>query len=71
MSSGGQSKCQIYAKNYGGTEKIGAVPTSDIGWMRVTIDNIQVTNGKCEIGLYTIANANNWVNIDQIIFRKK
>lgn len=71
MSSGGQSKCQIYAKNYGGTEKIGAVPTSDIGWMRVTIDNIQVTNGKCEIGLYTIANANNWINIDQIIFRKK
>ncbi|BBF43144.1 putative galactosidase [Lachnospiraceae bacterium KM106-2] len=70
MSSGGQKTCQIYAKNYGGSEKNKAIPTSDTGWNIVKIDNIKVTNGQCEIGLYTIANANNWVNIDHVILRK-
>ncbi len=71
MSSGGQSTCQIYAKNYGGSELVKAVPTSDTNWNRITIDNIQVSNGKCEIGLYAVANANNWCNLDDVIFRKK
>lgn len=71
MSNAGQNTCQIYAKNYGGEEKIGALPLSDIGWNKVEIDNIVVSNGQCEIGLYAVANTNDWCNIDQMIFRKK
>ena len=70
MSSGTQDIEQLYAKNYGGNELISKLPISDIGWNKVTIDNIKVTNGKCEIGLYTIANAGDWLNIDNIMFRK-
>ena len=70
MSSGTQDIAQLYAKSYGGNELISKLPISDIGWNKVTIDNIKVTNGKCEIGLYTIANAGDWLNIDNIMFRK-
>lgn len=71
MSNGSQDVCHIYAKNYGGAEKTTAVPVSDISWNKIMIENIEVTNGQCEIGLYTKANANDWVNIDLIMFRKR
>lgn len=71
MSNGGQKVCQLYAKNYGGEEKDTAIPVSDINWNKVTVDNIEVTNGQCEIGMYTEANAGDWVNIDLVMFRKR
>jgi len=71
MSNGGQNTCQIYAKNYGGSEVNAKVPVSDINWNKVTVDGIKVTNGQCEIGLYADANGGDWCNIDHIIFRKK
>lgn len=70
MSSGTQDIAQLYAKSYGGKELISKLPISDIGWNKVTIDNIKVTNGTCEIGLYTIANAGDWINLDNVMFRK-
>lgn len=71
MGNGGQKVCQLYAKNYGGTEKTAAIPVSDINWNRVEISEIEVTNGQCEVGIYTEANANDWVNIDLVMFRKR
>lgn len=71
MSNNAQTTCQLYAKNFGSTELNQRLPLSDIGWNKVVIDNIVVTNGQCEIGLYTVANANDWCNIDQVILRKK
>lgn len=71
MSNGSQNTCQMYVKNYGGSEMTQAIPLSDINFNKVTIDNIQVTNGQCEIGFYTDANAGDWCNIDQVIFRKQ
>lgn len=70
MTNANQKVCQLYAKNYGGEEKKQALPISDIGWNKVTIDNIKVTNGQCEVGIYTIANAGDWCNIDYVSFRK-
>lgn len=69
-SGGGQSKCQIYAKSYGGNELDTNVPLSDTGWVKVQIKNIKVTNGTCQIGLYTVANAGNWCSADNFILRK-
>lgn len=63
-SSGGQSTAQIYVKNYGGTELDAAINTSISSWTQITIPNIQVTNGKAQIGLYSVANAGNWVRVD-------
>lgn len=70
-SSGGQKVCQLYAKNYGGEELNTAVPVSDLNWNLFVIDNIEVTNGHCEVGVYTVANAGNWANLDVAMFRKK
>lgn len=70
MTNGDQNTLQLYAKNYGGPELNTTIETSDINWNVFTIDNIVVTNGTCEIGIYTIAGANDWVNLDKVIFRK-
>lgn len=70
MSGGGQKRLQLYAKNYGGEEMISAIPKSDVNFNLCTLQNICVTNGQCEIGIYTEAEAGNWCNLDQISFRR-
>jgi arabinogalactan endo-1,4-beta-galactosidase len=67
---GKQKVCQLYAKSYNGNEMNAPLPISDTGWSKVTVSNIKVTNGQCEIGLYTEAGANDWCNIDHVMFRK-
>lgn len=70
MSNGEQDTLQLYAKNYGGDELTTAITTSDINWNIFTIDEIEVTNNTCEIGVYGVANANDWCNLDNIMLRK-
>lgn len=65
QSSGGQTTCQLYAKNFGGAEKNVNLPVTST-WAQVQITGIQVTNGQCEIGLWSDANANNWSNLDNV-----
>ncbi|AHJ99517.1 glycosyl hydrolase 53 family protein [Hymenobacter swuensis] len=65
QSSGGQTACQLYAKNFGGAEKNVNLPVTST-WAQVQITGIQVTNGQCEIGLWSDANANNWCNFDNV-----
>ncbi|MFC3800056.1 family 43 glycosylhydrolase [Cohnella sp. GCM10012308] len=69
-SSGGQSTAQIFVKNYGGSEIDAAINSSIGSWTQVTIPNIQVTNGSAQIGVYSVANANNWVRVDDWSFIK-
>lgn len=71
MTNAGQRVNQLYAKNYGGEEMNQTLPVSDLGWNKVVIDNIKVTNGQCEIGVYSVANGGDWCNIDHMILRKK
>lgn len=71
MTNAEQDICQLYAKNYGGDEVNQTLPISDIGWNKVVLDNIKVTNGQCEVGIYTVANGGDWCNIDHVSFRKK
>lgn len=70
MTNGKQKKLQLYAKNFGGAEKNTQITTSDVNWNMFTVDEIEVTNGRIEIGVYTVANANDWCNIDNISLRR-
>ena len=56
---------QLYIKNYGGSEQNLSLKDSST-WKTYTIDNIQITNGQCEIGIYVNASANKWLNIDNV-----
>lgn len=71
MTNADQTVNQLYVKNYGGEEMNQTLPVSDLGWNKVVIDNIQVTNGQCELGIYSIANGGDWCNIDNVMLRKK
>lgn len=42
----------------------------DINWNIFTIDEIVVTNNTLEIGVYTVAGADDWCNLDMAILRK-
>ncbi len=61
---GGQSVAQIYVKNFGGAEKNAAINSSINNWTEITISDINVTNGSAQIGVYAVANAGNWLRVD-------
>ncbi|MCH5261356.1 MAG: glycosyl hydrolase 53 family protein [Lachnospiraceae bacterium] len=70
MTNGDQNVLQLYAKNYGGSELNTTITTSDINWNIYSIDEIVVTNNTLEIGVYTVADAGDWCNLDMAILRK-
>ena len=61
---------RFYAKNYGGSELDTTIETSDINWNIFSIDKIVVTNHTLEIGVYSVAGANDWCNLDLAMLRK-
>jgi uncharacterized protein YjdB len=64
-SSGGQNICKLYADS--GNEELNYALKAPIDeWTEVVISNINVNDGKCEVGLYSDAHANEWVQIDNI-----
>lgn len=64
-SSGGQTKCYLEAKNYGGSALTANISQS-FDYVQVTISNIVVTNGQCTIGIYSECAANKWCAFDDI-----
>src|SRR5262249_34508778 len=40
------------------------VNTAQSAWTQVTISNIPVTSGMCDVGLYSVANANQSLDVD-------
>ncbi|MNJ58007.1 hypothetical protein D3C77_536190 [compost metagenome] len=72
-SNGGQNALRLFAKNFGGTTELQANlgAASVASWTRYDIDNINVTNGQIEFGVWSDANANNWAAIDDFILIKK
>ncbi|MEV5720703.1 family 43 glycosylhydrolase [Amycolatopsis mediterranei] len=63
-SSGGQKKSTIFARNFGGSEVDSSINRSIGTWTNVTISGITVTNGSVQVGVFSDANAGNWVNVD-------
>jgi hypothetical protein len=72
-STGGQNALHLYAKNYGsGTELQASVGSVSVpSWTLYTIDNIPVTNGQIDLGMWSDANANNWTAMDDFILIRK
>lgn len=63
-SSGGQPTARFFARNFGGTEKQFSVTTAKSAWTQATISGLNVTNGQCDVGLYSVASAGQWVDLD-------
>ncbi|MFC4778802.1 right-handed parallel beta-helix repeat-containing protein [Paenibacillus sp. GCM10023252] len=64
-SSGGQNTAILFAKSFGGSERNTAIPATG-AWTQVTVPNIPVTNGQIEFGFYSEADANEWLNMDDV-----
>jgi mannan endo-1,4-beta-mannosidase len=69
-SSGGQNASYMNAKNYGGSELQANIPTTST-YTQISITNINVTNGTCEVSFYSDANGGNWINVDDAEFFKQ
>ncbi|ADU31746.1 carbohydrate-binding protein [Evansella cellulosilytica] len=64
-SSGDQEELRLEAKNYGGDDIHKEIGSNGIGsWTQFSIENIHVTNGQVEIGVFSNANGGNWANFD-------
>ena len=73
QSSGGQTKCFIGAKDYGpGLEQKITLPAygSEV-WTYVEIPGILVQNGSITIGIYSNADSDEWMKIDNISLRRE
>lgn len=65
-SSGGQNVCNVYAQS-GVDNKSYSVKTNIDEWKEVIVaTDINVTDGKCTVGLYSDAHANEWVQMDNV-----
>lgn len=62
-STGGQNSALIYVRG-AGDDKIVNVNKKMSDWTEITIDNINVTNGTVQVGIYSDANAGNWLMAD-------
>lgn len=68
LSSGGQTDSFLSVKNHGGVELKGQITgdNNDSHWRKVTIPNINVTTGTLTVGVYSLANAGNWLSVDRL-----
>ena len=65
-SSGGQNVCNVYAQS-GDEKKTYSVKTNIDDWKEIVVATaIKVTDGKCTVGLYSDAHANEWVQMDNV-----
>lgn len=70
-SSGGQKTAELYARDFGGAEIDHAINTEIDKWKQVTVSNaIHVTDGRCDIGLYSDAKKGQWVMMDDVSLTK-
>ena len=53
----------MYAGNFGAGEMSVAIDKTS-SWKKVVIGGIAVSNGQCQVGIRSDANANNWVKVD-------
>ncbi|WP_151087758.1 glycosyl hydrolase 53 family protein [Hymenobacter baengnokdamensis] len=65
QNGGGQTTCQLYAQAGGGVEQNVALPVAGT-WTQIQVPGIVVTNGQCEIGLRSVANAGNYCSLDDV-----
>lgn len=70
-SSGGQQYAIVSIKDYGGDEIVRNVNQAKDEWTEVVIEEVEITNGKCQIDLYSGASTpEQWLNFDDISLTK-
>lgn len=69
-SSGGQPTAQLFVKSFGGAEIDAAVNTAIGSWTKFTLSNIAITNGQADVGFFSVANAGNWLIVDDFTLTK-
>ena len=69
---GGHKALHLYAKNYGAAEVQAAIGTRPVvDYARYAIDNVHVTDGRIENGVWSDANAGNWAAFDDFELVRK
>ena len=63
---GNFNESYFYVKGYGGEDKKVSIAKAGGDWKEFTITDIQVTNGKCQVGIYTDGKANAWIRADDL-----
>lgn len=66
LSSGGQTTAELYAKGHGGADRTVGLPTSPTSWTRISLEDVTVTSGWIEVGVYSDATAGSWINVDDV-----
>jgi hypothetical protein len=67
----GTSVAQMQAWGYGGSNIAVNIPNNASTWTQITIPNINVTNGNCNITFYSKAQAYQWIHFDDVEFFKQ
>lgn len=62
-NSGGQNKSYLFSMNNGTSKAMTSLPVTS-NWKKVVIRGVNVTNGQITFGIYSDANAGNWVKVD-------
>lgn len=71
-SGGGHKALHLFAKNYGAAEVQSVIGNNPVvNYTKYTIDSVNVTNGRIEIGVWSDANAGNWAAFDDFELVKK
>lgn len=68
-SSGDQNNCKLYLKT-DDKEYSKSLKSSMNEWTDIVIKDIEIKDGKCEVGLFSDANAGNYVRIDDIFLTR-
>jgi hypothetical protein len=70
-SSGGQPAAQLWAKNFGAGTLSADITATNGSWVQVSVNNIRVTNGQCEIGFYSKAKSDQFIYFDDVEFAQQ
>jgi len=65
-SSGGQNSAVFTAREFGGTDVSDSIARPIGTWTRVTLPEVDITNGQCQVAIVSDAKANNWVQVDDV-----
>jgi hypothetical protein len=65
-SSGGQNSAVIAVKDFGAADRTVALAKPMENWTHVSIPEIKVTNGKCQVAITSDAKAGNWIQVDDL-----
>ena len=64
MSEGNINESYIFVKGYGGEDKNISIKNAGNNWTEFIIKDINVTNGKCQVGIYTDGKAASLIKVD-------